>query len=57
MFHFAIRSIFIHSLNKYLLNIYCVSSVFSKLLIQQYTKEIKIPGHIKLTLETSKIRI
>ena len=40
-------SIFTHSLNKYLLNIYCVLAVFPKLLIQRYTKEMKIPGRIE----------
>ena len=40
-------NIFTHSFSKYLLNIYCLLAAFPKLLIQQYTKGIRIPGHMK----------
>lgn len=46
-FYNMYTSIFTHSFSKYLLNIYCLLAAFPKLLIQQYTKGIKIPGHVK----------
>lgn len=46
-FYSMYTSIFPYSFSKHLLAIYCVLAVFSKLLIQQYTKGIKIPGHME----------